>query len=153
MTGNQECEYRSLNFLVDDQGKDVIPFRSKIPFYDCKRICAQTKGCESFSLCDGSCQIKDKILSGVEPYTSKMEGKCFTTYKSCTEGTMFLYNEATCFILFSLRSRLNCVHSIFIYRVSCSNKRGTLRCSKNKNWLPNNKGEQVFHFVRKSTER
>ena len=98
MTGNQKCEYKSLNFLVNDQGKDVIPPRSKMSYDDCKRICAQTKGCESFSLCDGSCQMKDKVVSGLEPHTSKIEGKCFTTYKSCTEGNMFLFNEMIRFI-------------------------------------------------------
>ena len=98
MTGNQKCEYRSLNFLVDDQGKDVIPFRSKMSFDDCKMICAQTKGCESFSLCDEACHIKDKVLNGLEPRSSKIGGKCFTTYESCAEGTMFLFYEMIRFI-------------------------------------------------------
>ena len=93
MTGSERCEYKTLNFQVNDQGKDVIPSRSKMSFDDCKRICAQTKGCESFSLCDGSCQIKDRALSGLEPHTSKIDEKCFTTYKSCTEGTLLLFSE------------------------------------------------------------
>ena len=87
-TEHQKCEYKSLNFLVTDQGRDIIPFRAKMSFDDCKRLCAQTNGCESFSLCDESCHIKDKILGGLEPHTSKMEKKCFTTYKSCSEGTV-----------------------------------------------------------------
>ena len=82
-----------MNFLVNDQGNDVIPSRNKMSFDDCKRVCEQTKGCESFFLCDDSCHIKDKFLSGLEPHTSKIAEKCFTTYKSCAEGTMFLLNE------------------------------------------------------------
>ena len=90
LTGSQKCEYKSLNFLVNDQGRDVIPSRKKMSFDDCQRVCEQTPRCQSFSLCDDSCHIKDKFLSGLESYTSKIKEKCFSTYKSCAEGTLFV---------------------------------------------------------------
>ena len=67
-------------FLINEA---ATPMRSDVKFEDCKSICDQTNGCESFSYCnDGSCYPHKRHLNGAEKsFESGVEHECFTSFK------------------------------------------------------------------------
>ena len=80
--------YESMNYIFNPDPQFLIdeaatPMRSGVKFEDCKSICDQTNGCESFSYCnDGSCYPHKISLNGAEKsFESGVEQECFTTFK------------------------------------------------------------------------
>ena len=80
--------YESMNYLFNPDPQFLIneaatPMRSDVKFEDCKSICDQTNGCESFSYCnDGSCYPHKRHLNGAEKsFESGVEHECFTSFK------------------------------------------------------------------------
>ena len=78
--------------MVQDEGSSVGD-HLYITEMACKDKCEETEKCQSFTYCRYStnCHLKDKKITGTEPKSYYAINNCFTTYKTCDNGTQKKY--------------------------------------------------------------
>ena len=88
------CGYGRLTNVALDEGKGIKG--EKRSYEECKKLCNETEGCNSFAFCPRdffeslvkySCYLKEKLITPTEP--ERVHDDCYTSYKIiCNQGIL-----------------------------------------------------------------